>query len=205
MTPRTIPASSGPRTEEGKRISSMNALKTGLTGRTVLLPGDDAVAYTALVEHLFEEWQPAGLSESNLVLSLADAEWRLRRVPVLEYALFSRGREEFQEKFAAQPDPERRAALTDLETMFVYEKQLRNLHLQEARLRRQREKDLAELKALQAERSAQAAEQAEVVQTEQFVFSNPPCEPANTGFSVFPHPVSLDSVTVSPIRDSLTL
>ncbi len=39
--------STGPKTEEGKKISSHNALKTGLTGRTVLLPTDD-VADTKL-------------------------------------------------------------------------------------------------------------------------------------------------------------
>jgi hypothetical protein len=35
--------STGPRSAEGKAVS-MNAVKTGLTGRTVLLPSDDAEA-----------------------------------------------------------------------------------------------------------------------------------------------------------------
>jgi hypothetical protein len=37
--------STGPKSQSGKAISSMNAVKTGLTGRTVLLPSDDVAAY----------------------------------------------------------------------------------------------------------------------------------------------------------------
>ncbi|MGA8598820.1 MAG: hypothetical protein WB676_29225 [Bryobacteraceae bacterium] len=37
--------STGPTSETGKAKSSLNAVKTGLTGRTVLLPGDDAAIY----------------------------------------------------------------------------------------------------------------------------------------------------------------
>jgi hypothetical protein len=37
--------STGPKTEEGKAKSSLNAVKTGLTGRTVFLPTDDIHAY----------------------------------------------------------------------------------------------------------------------------------------------------------------
>ncbi|MBV8808776.1 MAG: hypothetical protein JO033_08885 [Acidobacteriaceae bacterium] len=36
--------STGSKTESGKAKSSLNAVKTGLTGRTVLLSGDDAEA-----------------------------------------------------------------------------------------------------------------------------------------------------------------
>ena len=37
--------STGPTSAEGKQRSSLNALKTGLTGRTVLMPGEDTEAY----------------------------------------------------------------------------------------------------------------------------------------------------------------
>ena len=38
-------SSTGPKTEEGKRVTSLNALKTALTGQIVLLPSDDTALY----------------------------------------------------------------------------------------------------------------------------------------------------------------
>lgn len=48
----------------------------------------------------------------------------------------------------------------ELETHIKYEKSLRNLQLQEARLLRRYQKEMAELRALQNERSSQAVSQA---------------------------------------------
>lgn len=48
--------STGPKSEETKQKSSLNAVKTGLTGRTVLLPSDGAIAYQAHIDRLFARW-----------------------------------------------------------------------------------------------------------------------------------------------------
>ena len=66
-------------------------------------------------------------------------------------AIFAKGRIEFANLFddhalAARPH------LIDAHTFLVYEKQIRNLQLQEARLVRRREKEAAELRKLQADR-----------------------------------------------------
>jgi hypothetical protein len=143
----------GPRSTAGKAVSSMNAVKTGLTGRTVLLPSDDAEAYERHLVAYEAEFQPVGLRERELVQSLADIQWRLQRIPGLEMAIYARGREEFAEKFEEQ-DPAVRSARIDLETFLQYQKPLRNLQIQEGRLQRQREKDMAELRELQEERRA---------------------------------------------------
>jgi hypothetical protein len=66
-------------------------------------------------------------------------------------AIYARGREEFAEQFEEQ-DPTVLAARLDLETFIHYQKPLRNLQIQEGRLQRQREKDMAELRELQRER-----------------------------------------------------
>jgi hypothetical protein len=140
--------SSGPRTPEGRAVSSMNAVKTGLTGRTVLLPSDDVEAYRQHIAAYENEYKPVGVRESELVQSLADLQWRLQRIPGLEMAIYARGRDEFAAQFE-ELDPSVRSARIDLETFIHYEKPLRNLQLQEGRLRRHREKDLAELRELQ--------------------------------------------------------
>jgi hypothetical protein len=75
-------------------------------------------------------------------------------------AIYARGREEFAEQFE-ELDPAILSARLDLETFIHYQKPLRNLQIQEGRLQRQREKDMAELHELQEERrqpeQAQAA------------------------------------------------
>ena len=150
--------STGPKTAEGKAKSSVNAVKTALTGRTVLLPTDDLVEYERHLAAYTEEFTPTGLLESNLVQSIADTDWRLRRIPALESALFAKGRLEFAAMFD-EHEPNARPHLIDAHTFITYEKQIRNLQLQEARLARRREKEIAELRKLQKERVTRVPEQ----------------------------------------------
>ena len=154
--------STGPRTEAGKSISSLNAVKTGLTGRTVLLPSDDAAAYQAHIEAYHSEYQPAGLRECELVQSLADTAWRLKRIPGLEMAIYAQGRAQFADAFDDHHH-DLRSAMIELRTHLEYEKQLRNLQLQEARLVRRYEKEMAELRGLQSQRK-QKEEQAKALE-----------------------------------------
>jgi hypothetical protein len=164
--------STGPRSEDGKANSSLNAVKTALTGSTVLLPADDVAEYQRHLDAFELEFQPVGLRECELVQSIADTWWRLRRIPTLETALFAKGRLEFahlydDQELAARPH------LIDAYTYLVYEKQIRNLQLQEARLTRRREKETAELRLLQADRT-QKEEKPET--SHGFEFSTAPIE-----------------------------
>ncbi len=56
---RNAQLSSGPTSETGKATSSLNALKTRLTGRTVLLPSEDAGAYFAPLARCEAQWRRA--------------------------------------------------------------------------------------------------------------------------------------------------
>ena len=147
--------SHGPVTAEGRAIVSKNALKTGLTGRTVLLPGDDAELYATHLESFRARYSPAGDAETELVQSIADTAWRLARIPQLESAIWALGYTKLGDLHADEKDVQVRRSLIQAEIYLAYEKQLRNLHTQEARLRRHMEKDTLALKALQENRQAE--------------------------------------------------
>lgn len=189
--------STGPTSETGKVISSLNAVKTGLTGRTVLLPSDDAELYRCHIAAYEAEYKPVGLRECELVQSLADTRWRLNRISGLEMAIYAQGHIEFEAEFAEHPSHlrsnmvEEPALLSvaklkrELQTHVKYEKQLRNLQLQEARLLRRYQKEMSELRELQEKRSAEAAVLSEPNSLQRktpgdgFEFSTSPATPAN--------------------------
>ena len=143
--------STGATTPEGKAKSSMNALKHGLTGKTVLLPTDDPAEYDWLLQAHIGGLKPATEEELALVQSMVDSAWRITRIKTLETGIMAKGQIEFAGKFEDQT-PARRAQLIDVETYLKYEKSIRNLNIQEARLHRRIEKDQAELLRLQANR-----------------------------------------------------
>src|SRR6266403_889354 len=80
--------SHGPITEQGRKTSSMNALKHGLTARTVVLSNENHDEYTALLESYVEDLQPAGPVEMDLVLEIVNAKWQQRRLSNIESRLF---------------------------------------------------------------------------------------------------------------------
>jgi len=181
--------STGPRGDQGKAAASLNAVKTGLTGRTVLLSTEDAAEYEHHLAAFRDEYQPIGLRECELVQSIADTFWRLARIPCLEMAIFAKGRIEFANLFDEQ-SLAARPHLMDAHTFLVYEKQIHNLQLQEARLVRRREKEAAELRKLQAERI-----QKEAPPANGFEFST-------TEFQAYPLPARAVSATQQPISNA---
>lgn len=140
--------STGP-SEAGKLKTRFNALKTGLTGRTVLLPDDDLIAYQRHVNRFVTKYSPANDEESALVQFIADAEWRLLRIAPLEENTFAAGLIKLAHLFPDESDPVRRAALIQVEVHIAYRKEFSNYALQERRLRNQMGDDIEKLKALQ--------------------------------------------------------
>ncbi|MGC2658214.1 MAG: hypothetical protein WA324_09695 [Bryobacteraceae bacterium] len=139
--------STGPKTEEGKAKSSHNAVRTALTGRTVLLRTDDVDAYQKHVTRFEAEYNPVTDREKELTQNIADTQWRLNRIFSLEQGIYAAGHIEFA-KLYENEDPSIRPALIEAKVFTTSQRQLNNLSLQNERLRRHYEKDTAELKEL---------------------------------------------------------
>lgn len=152
--------STGPQTAEGKAKVSLNAVKTGLTGRTVLLPSDDVEAYNTLAARLSNTWKPVGEEEQVLVRSLIDTEWRLLRIPELESSIYACAALRLTEQFAGIEDDITRATIIRGETYLRHSREFANLSIQETRLLRRRDKDTKALQQLQRDRFAKQSERA---------------------------------------------
>jgi hypothetical protein len=126
-----------------------------LTNRPVPLSEDEAAAYQQNLQRYVTQYEPATARETELTQSLADAQWRLLRIPALEMGIYALGHLENAGKFQNE-DPAVQKALLDAHIFLTYQRQLNNLSVQESRLRRQYEKDEAELGKLQTARKEAA-------------------------------------------------
>jgi hypothetical protein len=79
--------STGPRSEAGKRRSSQNARRHGLTAETVIEPIEDIDDYKAFEASVTAEYDAETAIERELVLRLASLLWRLRRAGAIETGL----------------------------------------------------------------------------------------------------------------------
>src|SRR3984893_5482052 len=93
--------STGPRTAAGKQRSSLNALRHGLTGHTIVLPTEDQSAYQRHSQAFLAEYQPQGATETQLVQSLLDTSWQLNRASAVETNHYSLGLTEMEDRIHA--------------------------------------------------------------------------------------------------------
>ncbi|HEX4810847.1 MAG TPA: hypothetical protein VH325_18055 [Bryobacteraceae bacterium] len=168
--------STGPKTEAGRANSSLNAVSTGLTGRTVLLPSDDAKVYAEHIASYFARFEPATPEEEELVQELAQTKWRVLRIPQLEEDLWALGTINLASMFEDQP-ADVRAGLIRAQTYMMYGKRFDNLFLQESRLTRRYEKLQKQLGEIQFRRQAaemdeRAAARRAAAKSNGFEFSN---------------------------------
>ncbi|MBT8568907.1 hypothetical protein G6705_02965 [Polynucleobacter paneuropaeus] len=76
--------SGGPQTDEGKKISSQNALKTGTYSNTLILLGEDESQFRQIEEQFARDFRPEDMAEITMVRDLAILAWKKIRLENLE-------------------------------------------------------------------------------------------------------------------------
>ena len=92
--------STGPRTEEGLSVSSLNALKHGLRSQLTVIPGENEADFHALFDAFAEEAAPESPRDLAAVRKIATCEWRLRRIAAIETEMFAQALKQPPEEFA---------------------------------------------------------------------------------------------------------
>jgi hypothetical protein len=145
--------SHGPVTDAGRKRSSMNALRHGLTGQVTTMTDEDRTAHEKFSKALIQDLAPKGAMETQLAQRIATDSWRLNRISAVEDNLFALGLHEHGGKLHLEHE-QIDAALTTARVFTMESKQLQLLTLYEQRINRSLQKNLAMLQQLQATRKA---------------------------------------------------
>ena len=81
---RNAQKSTGPRTDDGKKASRMNALKHGLSAKQIVIPGENPEEFEILRQCLMDDYAPQTTLEEQLVDLIAGDIWRLKRIAIFE-------------------------------------------------------------------------------------------------------------------------
>jgi hypothetical protein len=174
--------STGPRTEEGKQRSSLNARRHNLTGQVTAMTPEDRAAHDAFSAGIVKSIAPEGELELQLAQRIATDSWRLNRSSAIEDNIFALGLDVHADE--ALNHPEIQAAFAAARTFTREARSIELLTLYEQRLNRSLQKNLALLHQLQAtrkaERKAALAEAAKLLELSEM--KGLPNQPIENGF-----------------------
>ena len=142
--------STGPRTEQGKQRTSLNALKHGFRAKDPLIPGENPDHYYRHSAELEQELQPATPLEETLVDQIVDITWRLKRFARIEAAVIN----ELYDSTAEQPENQDKDGDQLLGKSLAHSNALNRLSRYEAQLARRYQNTMKELRELRKRRRA---------------------------------------------------
>ena len=131
---------------------TLNAYRHGLTGQIVLFTPEDEAAYKKHCAGVHESLKPVGYMETDLVQTIADDRWRLKRGASIEASIFACG--------ISCPDTidinneEVAVSVSQGQTWVRNNKELLNITLYCQRIQRSIEKNIELVRQYQAERKA---------------------------------------------------
>jgi hypothetical protein len=145
--------SKGPSSEAGKAISAQNSLKHGLNSSRVVLPHESQDEYDTLEAAFIRRYKPADEVETDLVIEMVAARWRMRRIEIMESALYKKAMREQKELLGPDSDVDdiRDAAYAEVAESKIFRMLMRT----QGQLRRAYERAWRELEVLQEDRVAQ--------------------------------------------------
>jgi hypothetical protein len=147
--------STGPATPEGRKRSSQNALRHGITAQTTVMTEEDRVKHDEFCANMMADLAPVGSMETFLASSVAEEAWRLNHARAQCGNIVSIGHfDGTGDIYDATEHPEVHTAITAARTTRDNAKTLELISLYETRIRRSFEKYLEKLETLQAERRA---------------------------------------------------
>ena len=76
---RNAQLSTGPRTKQGKAISSQNGLKHGLLAKNIIIPTESKAEFNFHRDEVLSDLKPVGPMESILANRIVELSWRLSR------------------------------------------------------------------------------------------------------------------------------
>ena len=144
--------STGPRTEEGKQKTRLNAHRHGITGQVRLLPDAERRAVEAFCAPIIDALAPVGGNEIQLARNIAEAQWRLNRARATEENIYAQHIAD-RKDHALAGDNEQIADAVHMASAFTEQTLVFDrLTLYEQRIRRGMEKDRKQLDADQQKR-----------------------------------------------------
>jgi hypothetical protein len=80
----------GPKTPEGKQAASVNALKSGVYSRNVVLPGESEEDFQEMLAQFNRDFMPRDIAEAAIVRELAVLTWKRLRLDRIEHKMLLR-------------------------------------------------------------------------------------------------------------------
>ncbi|HEY3838704.1 MAG TPA: hypothetical protein VGL72_19135 [Bryobacteraceae bacterium] len=176
--------STGPRTEEGKKRSALNATRHGLTGQVVVLPNEDLEAFNVFTREIVASLKPEDAHEIKLAGIYAGTLWRIQRAAAAEDTMYTLGLMEDVAGNLKIENPEAHNAASYAKTFRGQSETFSRISLYTQRLVNQAEKLLKQLKEVQAERrERERSEMNEAVRAYKFhLMKQQEFDPAKNGF-----------------------
>jgi len=86
---RNAQKSTGPVTAEGKAACAMNAFKTGLYAKSLVIPGENLADLQQLIDDYYRRYCPATPEQRGVLDDLIMCDWELRRLTSVEASLWN--------------------------------------------------------------------------------------------------------------------